>query len=320
VTYGGLQLEPRWIAAHTERPPDRDAVQLAQMAQRAVPNVMRTIPDPELQAIRIEPGETESYAFQFRSASAPARMAQWSIRIMNGQEVSNFSGAGQSGRSAGGARANASPTGLPPPPASAGDVLDMSTLRIGPDGASKAAEAGWPGCETSVLLLHAVASDTPEWTVYCTLQDRRIAWGEVDNISGKLAPQPLSPALPPKPERLSEQPASGAPVDVGCLAGTAAPAASVPNTSQEEAEAGAARFRSQPTSTLFSPVPPQARLGELLSARPVSYTSSDGQRQNLQAWLLTYEWLPATPEDHAHRFYTLVGGQAGNAGYGSCFR
>ena len=94
MTYGGLQLEPRWIAAHTERPPDRDAVQLAQMAQRAVPNVMRTIPDPELQAIRIEPGETESYAFQFRSASAPARMAQWSIRIMNGQEVSNFSGAG----------------------------------------------------------------------------------------------------------------------------------------------------------------------------------------------------------------------------------
>jgi len=52
----------------------------------------------------------------------------------------------------------------------------------------------------------------------------------------------------------------------------------------------------------------------------VSYTSADGQRQNLMAWLLTYEWLPGNAEDHASRFYTLVGGQGGNAGFGSCYR
>ena len=310
------------MAAHTERAPDPDAVQLAQMAQRAAPNAMRTIPDAQLRAVRVDLGSAASYGFQFRAAGDPSRTTQWTIRIVNGQEVSATSVPSGFGRTFGGAspRPAASPGGLAVSTAAVDDLLDLTELRVGPTSAAKAAQDGWPGCEPSALLLHAVAADTPEWTVYCTLPDRRVAWGEVDNLAGKLSSQPLPAPLPPKPPRLAEQPAATAPVDVGCLAGAATPLAGVPNTSQEEAETGATRFRGQPTSLLFAAVPPQPRLGELLSARAVSYTSADGQRQNLQAWLLTYEWLPSNADDHASRFYTLVGGQGGNAGFGSCFR
>jgi hypothetical protein len=316
-------MEPRWVAAHTERAPDPDAVQLAQMAKRAEPNALRTIPDPQLRAVRIEPGSPASYAFQFGTATDPSRTAQWTIRIVNGQEVSTTGVPGGFGRpytGGSGSRPAASPGGLSVSTAAVEDALDLTQVRVGPTSAAKAAQDGWPGCEPAALLLHAVAADTPEWTVYCTLPDRRIGWGEVDSLSGKLTPQPLPPPLPAKPARLAEQPAPAAPVDVGCLPGAATPAANVPSTSQEEAETAASRYRGQSGSALFAPVPPPPRLGELLSARPVSYTSADGQRQNLAAWLLSYEWLPSTADDHASRFYSLIGGQGGSVNFGSCFR
>ena len=305
VACAGVAFGPRW-ATGSDRFPDNDALQLGTMASKAFGLVERNLPDGQLRAVRIEPGQSPTYSFSFQGGD-PGQEVYSTIRVVDGQEQNVGGGAGaiNFARAVGPLPAG----GVVAQPLHAGDVVDLGQLVTGPSAVIRVTEGAWPGCSVSAMLLHA-SGPSLYWTVYCTLPDRRIVWGYVDNDTARLAPQPLPPVLPPVPARLSLQPPAGAPVDTGCLNGKAVPASFVGGNSETDAEAAVSHVALSPTGTMFADGPPPPRLGQLLSARPVSFTSSDTRQQNLVAWLMEYEWLSSDPADHATRFYALVNGVA----------